>query len=154
MKELKEFYKNWKFYVIVFAVLLVGSAVINSITDKDKQDTSSSTNSSKEETVLTSYTIVGQTTGEYGREVILNANSNAPASKYLYKLPSGKYKVTTTYEKMASFFIVKNQIKIDSDNKDYPETLDYIKGKSYLLTAGKDDLNGKVKKSLSNYWRR
>mgnify|MGYP000858512282 CR=1 FL=1 len=52
MKELKEFYKNWKFYAIVFAVLLVGSAVINSITDKDKQDTSSSINSSKEETVF------------------------------------------------------------------------------------------------------
>ena len=78
----------------------------------------------------------------------MNANSNAPASKYLYKLPSGKYKVNTTYEKMASFSIVKDQIKIDSDNKDCPETLDYVKGKSYLLTAGKDDLNGKAKKEV------
>lgn len=150
MKESKEFYKNWKFYAIVFAVLFVGSAVINGITgnDKDKRGISSSTNSSKEETVFASYTIVGQTTGEYGREVILNANSNAPASKYLYKLPSGKYKVNTTYEKMASFFIVKDKIKIDSDNKDYPETLDYVEGKSYLLTAGEDDFNGKAKKEV------
>ena len=150
MKESKEFYKNWKFYAIVFAVLFVGSAVINGVTgnDKDRQGTSSSVNSSKEEAVLASYTITGQTTGEYGKEVTLNANSDTPASKYLYKLPSGKYKVTTTYEKMASFFIVKDQIKIDSNNKDYPETLDYVEGKSYLLTAGKDDFNGKAKKEV------
>lgn len=150
MKESKEFYKNWKFYAIAFAVLFIGSAVINGITgyDKDKQDASSLVDSPKEETVLASYTITGQTAGEYGKEVILNANSDAPASKYLYKLPSGKYKVTTTYEKMASFFIVKDQIKIDSDDKDYPETLDYVEGKSYLLTAGKDDFNGKAKKEV------
>ena len=150
MKESKEFYKNWKFYAIAFAVLFVGPAVINGITgyDKDKQDASNSVNSPKEETVLASYTITGQTAGEYGKEVVLNANSDAPASKYLYKLPSGKYKVTTTYEKMTSFFIVKDQIKIDSDNKDYPETLDYVEGKSYLLTADKDDFNGKAKKEV------
>lgn len=150
MKESKEFYKNWKFYAIVFAVLFVGSAVINGITSNDngKQDASSSVNSSKEETALASYVITGQTAGEYGKEVVLNANSDTSTSKYLYKLPSGKYKVTTTYEKMASFFIVKDQIKIDSDNKDYPETLDYVEGKSYLLTAGKDDFNGKAKKEV------
>ena len=85
MKESKEFYKNWKFYAIVFAVLFVGSAVINGVTgnDKDRQGTSSSVNSSKEEAVLASYTITGQATGEYGKEVTLNANSDTPASKYL-----------------------------------------------------------------------
>ncbi len=47
---------------------------------------------------------------------------------------------------------MKDQIKIDSDSKDYPETIDCVDGKSYILTAGKDDFSSKVKKrSLSDY---
>ena len=48
------------------------------------------------------YTLTGEQLGEYGREVILNKDTDMPTTKYLYKLPSGTYKVTTNNEKITT----------------------------------------------------
>ena len=70
--------------------------------------------------------------GEYGRVITLNANSDMPEDKYLYKLPSGTYVVTTNFEKMTGFNIVKDEITIEEGNDDYPECLDYVSSSGYL----------------------
>lgn len=70
--------------------------------------------------------------GEYGRVITLNANSDMPVDKYLYKLPSGTYVVTTNFEKMTGFNIVKDEITIEEGNEDYPECLDYVSSSGYL----------------------
>ena len=93
------------------------------------------------------YEIVGEQLGKYGTEITLNANTDMPVKKYLYKLPAGSYTVTTTYDKMATFFIVKDKITIEEGNDKYPEILDYV-SEGYLLTAGDNDFNGTAKKSV------
>ena len=93
------------------------------------------------------YVLVGEELGEYGRKVILNENTYMPVEKYLYKLPAGTYTVTTTKEKVSCFSVVKDEIGIEEGNTDYPETLQYV-GQQYLLTAGNDDFNGTVSKSV------
>ena len=109
-----------------------------------KQDNASTTDNKTKGTIT--YTIIGELEGEYGKKVVLNKNSNMPVTKYLYKLPAGTYKVTTSFKKMASFFIVKDQIKTTPGNE-YPEEIDIV-GTGYLLTAGDDDFNGRAKKEV------
>ena len=92
------------------------------------------------------YTITGEELGEYGKKIILNANTDMPVSKYLYKLPSGTYDIKTTDKKYATFWLVKDQIIKNSDN-DYPEELEYV-NEQYMLTSGEDDFNGKAKKNI------
>ena len=46
------------------------------------------------------YVLTADETGEYGRIVTLNANTDMPVDKYLYKIPAGKYKVTTDHKKL------------------------------------------------------
>lgn len=95
------------------------------------------------------YEIKGEELGEYGKKVILNENTDLPDTNYLYKLPAGTYEVTTDTDKMASFYIVKDEINQNSDNPDYPEELNYVSSEGYLLTAGDDDFNGHAKKSVT-----
>ena len=91
---------------------------------------SMSDNSSKK-----TYTITGETLGEYGKKITLNKNTDIPTDKYLYKIPAGTYTATTNNDKKTSFFIVKDEIH-KTDDKKYPEELNYVEGASYLLTKG------------------
>jgi len=92
------------------------------------------------------YELVGGEVGEYGKEVILNATTDLPAKKILYKLPAGTYKVTTTYEKLAAFWIVKDDV-VRTGTDEYPEELEYVGGQ-YSLTAGDNDFNGMASKEV------
>ncbi len=139
----KQLLKKWWFWVIVVVVLgLIGLA-----TGSDDTNTTTG-NTVNTSTQAIKYTIIGETLGKYGKEVTLNQNSDMPVKKYLYKLPAGTYKATTTFDKMASFFIVKDEIGLETNNNDYPETLNYV-GEAHLLTAGDNDFNGKAKKEVT-----
>lgn len=81
------------------------------------------------------YTITGETLGEYGKKITLNKNTDMPVDKYLYKIPAGTYTATTNNDSKTSFFIVKDEIHKTDDEK-YPEELNYVEGSSYLLTKG------------------
>ena len=87
------------------------------------------------------YCIIGEETGLYGSVVTLGANTDMPVDKYLYKIPAGKYKVTTTFKKLANFSIVKDVLDSNADE------LQYV-GSPYSMTAGNDDFNGHAKKEL------
>lgn len=142
----KQLLKKWWFWVIIVVVLgLIGLATGGGDTNTTTDTTS---NNSDTSTQTATYTLTGETLGEYGKEVTLNKDSDMPVKKYLYKLPAGTYKVTTSFDKMASFYIVKDDITTESGNSEYPETLNYV-GEAYLLTAGTDDFNGKAKKEVS-----
>ena len=132
MKEkLKMLSKKWWFWVIV-VVLVIG--VFGSTESDDS---------------LTKYTLTGEQLGEYGKKVVLNENSDMPVTKYLYKLPEGTYKVTTTFEKVASFYVVKDET-VNTGNSEYPEELNYV-SEAYLLTNGNDNnIKKNVEISIKN----
>jgi hypothetical protein len=109
------------------------NSVIKTILDIAKNDSTSTA-----ETI----TLVGEELGEYGREVVLNAKSDMPVSKFLYKIPAGKYQVTTDAKKVASFFVVKDEINNNGDEK-YPEELIPV-SEGYNLTASPEDYDEKL----------
>lgn len=94
------------------------------------------------------YELSGADLGEYGTAVVLNKDTDMPVEKHLYKLPAGKYKVTTTNEKVSSFYIVKDEVGIEEGNETYPENLVYVDANGYLLTAGDNDFNGHAQKEV------
>ena len=146
-EEKKPIYKKWWFWVIIVIVLAClsnPSAFKEGAQDgykKGLNDNATLTNDAE------IYTIVGEEIGEYGKKVILNANTDMPAEKYLYKLPAGTYVVTTNFEKLANFYIVKDEITTEEGNTEYPEVLNYV-SEAYMLTNGDNDFNGKASKSV------
>lgn len=141
-KQKKPIYKKVWFWVVVVLLILGLPGACSSEPQEQEQ-------SQSQESAPVAYTITCGETGEYGRVVTLNANTDLPTDKYLYKLPAGIYKVTTTNDKLASFFIVKDEITIEEGNSDYPEILDYVTTTGYQLTAGDDDFNGRAKKEVT-----
>ena len=92
------------------------------------------------------YRIVSDVLGDYGKDVVLNANTDYPVKKRLYKIPSGTYEVSTEGNRIATFFIVKDKVANTGDPP-YVEELDYVSSQ-YFLTNGTNDLNGTAKKSV------
>ncbi len=145
---MKKLIKKWWFWLIVGIVLLGVLGVIFGDTEEPTVDPNSGNNTVEKEddSNKLKYIITGEELGDYGRKVVLNANTDAPATKYLYKIPTGKYTVTTTDNGFAPFFIVKdNVVRTGSDA--YPEELNYVSNQ-YSLTAGTNDYNGQAKKSV------
>lgn len=143
--------KKWWFWAIIILfgvpfVLGIFQGIIEIITGEYDSAENTITNQISNTVTTTTqqtYTLTGEILGQYGKKVTLNANTDMPVDKYLYKIPAGKYKATTTKKKVASFYIVKDKIKIDKDNDDYPECLDYV-GSNYSLTAGNDETLEKI----------
>ena len=113
-----------KYRIIILAAVWVVLLIIGAFSPKDETPvgTDNSSVSVSETTVSVTdnksavnnptYTLTGETLGEYGREVVLNAETDMPVSKYLYKLPAGTYTVTTE-EKYAAFSVVKDEIGME-----------------------------------------
>ena len=140
MKEkLKLWSRKWWFWVIVVVLAL---SILGSF-GEDSENTSSSSNN----TTGIKYTLVGGITGEYGKKVVLNKDTDLPVTKYLYKIPAGTYKVTTTYEKLSEFWIVKDEV-VRTGTEEYPEELSYV-GEAHDLTNGDNDFNGRASKELT-----
>jgi hypothetical protein len=136
--EFKKLIKKWWFWVLIIFVgipFMVG--VFEGIGDIATGNVSTNTsientiNNTITETSKEAYTLKGGEIGAYGKKVTLNANTDMPVDKYLYKLPAGKYKITTDNKKTTSFFIVKDNIT-KNQNEKYPEELNIVK--SYLIT--------------------
>ena len=92
------------------------------------------------------YRIVSDYLGDYGKDIVLNANTDSPTTKRLYKIPSGTYEVSTETNKYATFFIVKDKVA-NNGKAPYIEELEYVSSQ-YTLTNGSNDLNGTAKKSV------
>lgn len=125
----KKFYTTWQFWAVIGVFFLICI-----ITDIKKP----------EETVET-YVLTGEQLGKYGREVVLNKDTDMPVTKYLYKIPAGKYKVTTDNEKVSSFYVVKDEI--GHEDTEYPEVLQYVT-EGFLITISDNTFNGHVQKTV------
>ena len=131
-----------------FALAGCGSSSTSASSSVASVSASSESASSSQVVVAKKYELSGAELGEYGTVVVLNKDTDMPVEKNLYKLPAGKYKATTTNDKLSSFFIVKDEIGIEEGNEDYPETLQYV-GDEYDLTAGANDFGGRAKKEVT-----
>lgn len=139
--EFKELIKKWWFWVIVilfgipftvgFIQGLFGIETENTTISENTNNTTIVENTVIDTSTKETYTLKGGEIGTYGKKVTLNANTDMPVDKYLYKIPAGKYKVTTDNKKTTSFFIVKDNI-VNNIGEKYPEELNIIQ--SYLIT--------------------
>ncbi len=143
--KIKEMSKKWWFWVIIAVVVL---GIIGFIIRDPEPETNPQNNveTKQNNNEGIKYTLVGGETGEYGKKVVLNADTDLPATKYLYKIPTGTYTVTTTYEKLSEFWVVKDEV-VRTGTPEYPEELNYAGG-PYDLTAGDDDFGGRASKEL------
>lgn len=134
----------------ILAVTLFAVVLAFSLTACGGSSTSSKSSAASSEAapVAMKYELNGADLGEYGTAVILNKDTDMPVEKHLYKIPEGKYKVTTTNDKLTSFFIVKDEVGIEEGNEDYPENLQYV-SEEYDLTAGSNDFGGRAKKEVT-----
>lgn len=105
-------YKKWWFIALVvfFGLPLVCMPFM-----------SDQVNEGTDQSIGNIYRITGGETGEYGRKVTLNANSDMPNDKYLYKLPAGTYAITTT-AKGTQISVVKDSTTMEGEI----EVLDYV----------------------------
>lgn len=131
---------SMKKIIYIFVALLVSFTLVGCNFEDEKLE-----NEIVEE-IKETYEISTKDLGEYGKDVVLNANTDSPATKRLYKIPSGTYEVSTDIEKFATFFIVKDNV-VNTGTEPYIEELDYVSGQ-YFLTNGDNDLNGTAKKSV------
>lgn len=134
----------WILYLILGIVGGSGSGTAGATNTTTPTETADATVA----TTGVKYTLVGEDLGQYGKKVTLNADSDMPTDKYIYKLPASDYLVSTTTDKVAQFSIVKDEVVTEDADSDYPENFQYV-GDAYLLTAGDDDYNGKAKKSVT-----
>lgn len=128
-----------KKFLLIIATVLVSLSLIGCATEKKPVK-------KVEVKKETKYRIVSDYLGDNGKDIVLNANSDSPTTKRLFKIPSGTYEVSTETRKFATFFIVKDKIILEKEDK-YPESLDYVSNQ-YILTNGSNDLNGTAKKSV------
>lgn len=146
----KPIYKRWWFWVAAVVIAIIGYAAGGggdspSVAPSTPVQTTPSTSNSSAPAPVT-IKITGGTLGEYGKEVTLNATSDSPTKKFLYKLPAGTYLVTTTNNKLATFWVVKDNAA-NTGMGNYPEELTIVSGE-YALTAGNDDFGGRAKREL------
>ena len=137
MNNKNEIFKKWWFWVLVVLVgipFIVGifEGTADIITGNVTTETSNITNTVNSNDNKEIYTLKGGELGKYGKKVTLNANTDMPVDKFLYKIPAGKYKVTTDNNKTTSFFIVKDDIVQNKDEK-YSEELNIVE--SYLISS-------------------
>lgn len=118
-EEKKPIYKKWWFWVII---VLMFFGALGSDTNPTNMIDNTITNEVVEQKEV--YTIESEEIGQYGKKIILNEKTDLPTTKYLYKLPSGTYKITTTTNETIGICIVKDEIMIEESN--YPESLNYV----------------------------
>lgn len=128
-----------KKFLLIIATVLVSLSLIGCTSDKKPVK-------KVEVKKEVKYRIVSDYLGDNGKDIVLNANSDSPTTKRLFKIPSGTYEVSAETNKFATFFIVKDKIILEKEDK-YPESLDYVSNQ-YILTNGSNDLNGTAKKSV------
>ena len=126
----------------LFLIVLILIFVITGC-DLETDKTENETTEKEKQVIVIDYNELG----EYGEDIILNKDTDMPVTKRTYKLPAGDYVVTTDWEKLASFWIVKDEIEKDEGSAPYVEQLQYV-GEAYFLTGGEDDFNGKAKKEV------
>ena len=129
-----------KIAIIVLSSLFLLSTTGCNFNNENTNTESTSNFESAEVSNKIRYELTGGEIGKYGREITLNANTDMPAKKILYKIPAGTYKVTTTYEKLSAFWIVKDN-PVNTGTEQYPEELKYVGGQ-HSLTAGNNNFNG------------
>jgi hypothetical protein len=75
------------------------------------------------------------------KEVVLNADSDMPVTKFLHKVDAGTYQVTTNFDKVVPVAIVKDEINV-IENSDYPDELNFVE--IFKLTGNPEKFEGSV----------
>lgn len=82
----------------------------------------------------------------YRKVKTLNKNTDMPNDEILYKLPEGKYKLTTDFEKIVTLAVVKEEI--NEIGGDYPEELIYVSDMMQISAKPEDFKKGFASKEV------
>ena len=125
--------------LLCLTLVLCGSLLLTGCNLDEAKTNNEQSNVEANETIDTpvAYSVKGGETGEYGKVITLNANTDAPAVKYLYKFPSGTYTVTTDAEKVINISVVKDQVA-NTGTAPYTEELNYVTSPQNL--TGSDNM--------------
>ena len=146
----KKFYQKWWFWVVVIFLLIIianpnsfkdglqnsiqNNTINNTQTDNSSANTENLLSNTTQDTTTQSekqiFTFESEEVGEYGKMIVLNQNTDFPTPKYLYKLPSGTYKVTSTTNNTIGVSVVKDELT--REDGDYPEALNYVGEQSVI----------------------
>lgn len=146
-EEKKPIYKKWWFWVIVVVVLLAigGSSTDTNTTNNTALNTANdiATGEATPEEQKEVITIVGEELGEYGKLVTEKFNGEDSDTNYVYKLPSGTYRIYTEDKGFPNVFIVKDELKTEKEDNNIVEHLDYTSDEAVILTNDENNnLNG------------
>lgn len=132
----KPFYKKAWFWIVAGLLVIAGIGAAN--------PSQPAANESQEQQSSATYTITGGVLGQYGKEVVLNASTDMPTKKYLYKLPAGSYTVEISSGKSAQVGIVKDAT-VQTGSAPYTEELSYsssvvvFSGEKKDITVSEDE---------------
>lgn len=158
--EKKKFYQKPWFLILVGFIVL---AAIFGQDDKDKKEVVESKSEPKQEVAITE--TVKETEAEkvedtkkeielikldvrspYRTVKTLNKDTDLPNDEILYKLPEGKYKLTTDFEKIVTLAVVKEEI--NEIGGDYPEELIYVSDMMQISAKPEDFKKGFASKEV------
>lgn len=142
-KTKKPFYKKWWFWVLaVVVVAAIGEqgADPEEVAEEPTPQVEQTTEETEEDE---SVVYVLDSNSEYRKVITLNPNSDGPVEKVLYKVPVGKYKATTDFEKVAPLGVVKDEL--NQIEGDYPDELNYVT-EIFTITGNPEDFSEELAK--------
>ena len=142
-KTKKPFYKKWWFWVLaVVVVAAIGEqgADPEEVAEEPTPQVEQTTEETEE---VESVVYVLDSNSEYRKVITLNPDTDGPVEKVLYKVPTGKYKATTDFKKVAPLGVVKDEL--NQIEGDYPDELNYVT-EIFTITGNPEYFNEKLAK--------
>ena len=144
-KAKKPFYKKWWFWLIVVAII-IGASQGGKENSSENKSLESKTNEKVEDTKKEIELIKLDVRSPYRTVKTLNKDTDSPNDEILYKLPEGKYKLTTDFEKIVTLAVVKEEI--NEIGGDYPEELIYVSDMMQISAKPEDFKKGFASKEV------
>ena len=123
------------------------SSSVNDVVTTTAESTEAPVISSQIETqsptnkIISDITIKSGEYGAYGKRVVLAPKTDMPDTRYVYKLPTGDYKVINGSTKtVASFAVVKDKLIPHEDDPSI-DTFEFV-GEQHSLASADNDMNG------------
>lgn len=143
-KTKKPFYKKWWFWVLAVVVIAAIGGQGADTEEVAEEPTPQVEQTAEETEEVESVVYVLDSNSEFRKVITLNPDTDMPVEKVLYKVPAGKYKATTDFEKVATLGVVKDEL--NQIEGDYPDEFNYVT-EMFNITGKPEDFNEKLAKA-------